>query len=404
MYLKGLEAAYKAVGANNATVDSKAATAAVIADINANGGAAGRKLVPGYFAVDANSTQDRTAQLAAACAYFTQDHPVDIVVSYTGGALVGCLAKYGVPLVNGYPGSGTPASGFAANELYFAPSQMSLTRLADLLPSFLVQRHRIDARWPSAARCAAVSEPRLGVITFDEPEYRRVYSERLAPRFKALGHPVFDVAYIKASGSTANALGSAAAGLQNAVLRFSNDCVDHVAFVSATAVDALFMLAADQQNYRPRYGLSSLESPPVVVPNLPDPDSQLRGAMGPGWAPYMDVDEADFDAAALSPSARCADVLKRSGQTPADNNAWILALPSCEGPYFVQDVIARLSRAPSSTTLLAVVDELGSAYRASGSFATKLGPGKHDGASGYRGVAYTQACSCFRYTSALRTP
>jgi hypothetical protein len=162
------------------------------------------------------------------------------------------------------------------------------------------------------------------------------------------------------------------------------------------------MIAADEQNYRPRYGLSSLEAPPVIVQNLSEPNSQLHGAMGAGWAPFMDVNKANFDAAARAPGQRCLDVLRKAGIVPGDNNATILALPSCDGPLFAAKALTQLVNASADTRLLDVVARLGSSYRASGTYATSFTATKHDGASAYRDFAYFDACSCFRYTSGVR--
>ena len=87
---------------------------------------------------------------------------------------------------------------------------------------------------------------------------------------------------------------------------------------------------------------------------------------------------------------------------PGDNNATILALPSCEGPYFAVDVLTRLLRAGGDTRLLDIVSRLGSSYHASGTYATSFSVTKHDGGNAYRDFAYDDSCKCFRYTSGVR--
>ena len=405
IYLKGLDQAYAALGASSKSSDSHAAYEAVFRAINKGDLAGGVKLVPTYYAIDASSTQSQATQIEAACQYFTADHPSDIVVSYTrgsGGGLPHCLAAKGIPLVNGFSEANSDDATFAANPLYWEPSQLSLDAVEKLIAHHLVTSHYLDARWPSATSCATTNGPRLGVVTFDRPEWRAAYSRSLAPAFKALGHPVYDVIYIAVSGSTAEQVSQASTGAQSAVLKFSSECVDHVVFVSNVALDYLFMDVAEQQGYRPRYGLSSLEAPPIAMGSLTNAANQLHGAMGPGWSPYSDVDVADFDATAKAPAAQCIRILSAAQVAPTDNNSATLALPACEGPLFVAAVVSRWARANVSTSLLDVVDALGSSYRPVGAYGAQLEPRRHFGAASYRAFAFSDGCSCFRYTSGLR--
>jgi hypothetical protein len=405
IYLKGLDQAYAALGASSKSSDSHATYEAVFRYLNSTHAAGGVKLVPSYYAIDASSPQSQATQVEAACQFFTNDHHVDIVVSYTrgsGGGLPHCLGSKGIPLVNGFSEANTDDATFSANPLYWEPSQLSLDTLGHLLARHLVGSHYLDARWPSAASCTSVKGARLGVITFDRPEWRAAYERSLAPAFKALGHPVYDVVFVSVSGSTAQQVSQASSAAQSAVLKFSSECVDHVVFMSNVALDYLFMDIAQQQGYRPRYGLSSLEAPPIVIGNLTNAASQLHGAMGPGWSPYSDVDLADFDATAKAPGALCLKILTKEGVAPTDNNSATLALPSCEGPLFVAAVVSRWARAQTSTSMLDVVNALASSYRPSGAYTARLGPSRHAGATTYRAFAFVDGCGCFRYTSGLR--
>src|SRR5258708_17790180 len=157
---------------------------------------------------------------------------------------------------------------------------MSPDRLAQLEPAFLASRHWMDGRWASASQCATVKVPRIGIVTIDDADHHAVSDRVMTPAFKATGHAPTDVVYLNASGNTATALANASTGIQNAVLRFSSDCVDHVVFMSAVAVDGLFLLQASQQHYTPRYGFTSQEAPVIAIPNVPDYKTQMRGSIG----------------------------------------------------------------------------------------------------------------------------
>lgn len=405
VYLKGLDQAYKAVGGGKSSAtDSHADYEAVIKHLNAEPGAR-IVLRPSYYAVDASSTQPQADQVAAACAHFTSDVHVALVVSHSPGmegALAKCLQQHGIPLIDGSTAASVGESIEQATPYLWQPSQLTLDRVGVLEASYLVHNHWVDQRWPSATRCAAITQPRIGVVTFDRADWRAAYSNAVAPTFKSLGHPVYDVDYVSVSGSTAEQVAQASSAAQSAVLKFSSECIDHVAFVGNVALDYLFMNVAQQQGYNPRYGLSSLEAPPVIVQNLPEATPQLHGAIGPGWSPFSDVDISQFDATAKAPGADCLAILKRAGVGPTDNNSAGLAMPSCEGPMFAVALLQRWLAGGRTGSLLDVVNGLGSSYRPVGTFAATIDGTHHDGASEFRGFGYVDSCTCFRYVTGLQ--
>lgn len=405
VYLTGLDAVYKTAGAKSATTDSLADYKAVINWINAHGGVAGTKMVASYYAINSESSTSPDTQLSAACSYFTQDVHVDVVVTYTPGQsdeLVDCLKAKGVPVVDAYSEADVSAAALNADAYFWEPAQVNLDRLSDVLPPALIAEHWIDGRWGSVARCATVTSARVGVVTFEGPDWQQAYTHDLAPTFARLGHPVYDAVFLSVSGTSANQLADASAGVQNAVLKFSSECIDHVVFVSNVAVDYLFMNVAQSQGYQPRYGLSSLEAPPVIIQNLASPGSQLQGALGVGWSPYSDVETANFDALSKAPAAKCINILTQAGLAPTDNNSAILALPSCDGPFFVQAAFDRWITGPSGSTLLDAVNGLGSSYEPSGTFSGLIDAQRHDGAQSYRDLTFVPKCTCFEYTSGLK--
>jgi hypothetical protein len=404
IYLKGLDQAYKAVGASSSTTDSKSNYETVIKALNARPDAR-VVLKASYYAVDASSTQSQADQLEAGCQYFVSDVHVTVVASYSPGAegaLAKCLQKHGIPLMDGSTAAYVGESVERTLPDLWQPSQLTLDRVGALEASYLVRNHWVDKRWGSAARCSTITQPRIGVVTFDRPDWRAAYANATAPTFKSLGHPVYDAVFLAVSGSTAEQLAQASSGAQNAVLKFASECVDHVAFVGNVALDYLFMNVAQQQGYNPRYGLSSLEAPPVIVQNLAQPGAQLHGAMGPGWSPYSDVDMSVLDKASQAPAARCRSILKKGGQEPSDNNSMLLAMPSCEGPMFAVAVVERWLAGGKAGSLLDVVNGLGSSYQPVGTFSGRLDASHHDGAAEYRGFAYVDGCTCFRYMTARR--
>jgi hypothetical protein len=95
-------------------------------------------------------------------------------------------------------------------------------------------------------------------------------------------------------------------------------------------------------------------------------------------------------------------ILKKAGQQPADSNSTGLAMPSCEGPMFAVAVVEQWLAGGKAGSLLDVVNGLGSSYRPVGTFTGDLDPSHHDGAAAFRGFAFVDGCSCFRYTTGLQ--
>src|SRR5205814_6142712 len=85
--------------------DNKPVFDAFVKDINSHGGLAGRQIQPVYF--EYNTGQDPHTQDAAACAKFTQDNHVFLVlggINSGAGELLPCLAQHDVPLLTAATG------------------------------------------------------------------------------------------------------------------------------------------------------------------------------------------------------------------------------------------------------------------------------------------------------------
>src|SRR5207302_67216 len=93
----------------------------------------------------------------------------------------------GVPLVIGSNEADVSADSLSGSPMLWEPAEVSLDRLEQVLPRFLIGAHWADARWGSDPRCATV-ETRIGVVTFDQPDWRSAYTKNLAnPRTQLTG-------------------------------------------------------------------------------------------------------------------------------------------------------------------------------------------------------------------------
>lgn len=381
-------AAAGSIGAKTTdTGPTKRYAEAFIGYINANGGIAGRKVVPVFHTTNLLvGTWDGQAQ--SACAAFAEDDTVFAVVSAfyeLSDVLPRCLAAKGIPeTLNGRAVRDREQLAELADYIYM-PSRMSADRWAVLTVDGLAAQ-------------GYFAEGRLGLIRFDTAPLNRAVEGRMKPRLAQLG---IEVAADE-SISPPNGLqefGSSGGEIANAILRLRQAGVDHVIPVDDHGIlSFLLMPEADSQGYRPRYGLSTNDQPYVLEENVPD--AQLVGAIGVGWAPSDDMsfanDKLDRPAAAL-----CGEILRSAGVSNFPSRiAWSNALNYCDSLLFLA---AALNGAPELTPvgLRMGVGALGATYASAITFATAFDVDRHDGAAGARYFAYAESCLCFRYTSAV---
>jgi hypothetical protein len=379
------EAALEASGvAGHQASDDKALIEFLVADLNARGGINGRPLVPLFYEQDANRAADPTVIQEEQCAHFTQDNRVDVAIISNGDIIEECLADAGVPLVQTFAGAGRER--LTRNPLQTPVSAMELDRAGSMIPGRLIDMGYLDA----------AASPRIGVVTIDQPQWRRATDEALVPALTAAGFPPQDVVYLTSALYRADA-GQAAQDTQNAVVQFNSQGIDHVIFFDS--VNGLFFaLFGEQQGYTPRYSWTSMDQPNVVSQNVGS--AALEDSVGVGWWPHSDVYPADFDgpAAALAP-----ECLAKTGDRWPEVNA----VQACDYVGFLEAALtSALTGEDGNLTpelWLHAVETLGTSFSSSFTYRTFFGPGRHDGVSAVRDFGYSTACSCFRYTSGLHS-
>lgn len=124
------KAANAALGAGAVTHGDEASEYRVkVADVNAHGGIGGRKVDLVEFHYDITSGASTSTLEQAACAYFTDDHPVAAVVNValtdTG---LSCLTQKGVAVLGNSLSDATDQN-YARYPRYVEPLAMSLTRM-----------------------------------------------------------------------------------------------------------------------------------------------------------------------------------------------------------------------------------------------------------------------------------
>ena len=351
---------------------------AIVEWINANGGMGGRQVeVVRHVTESLNGSFDEQAQRA--CSFFTEDNDVAAVV---GGArvptlnLVDCLAKHDTPLVWSY---------------HFMADQVTFDAYADYLymPA-MVKADRLGVWMDALADDGFFDDGTIGIVRYDEPIAERLSSRVIHPSLARHG---FDVAEEVAfrPGTAASSAADLSAQANNAVLRFRSAGVDRLIFEpTAAVVPLLFFAAAESQSFRPRYTMSSYDIPSFQDANAPG--SQLSGSVAFGWLPAGDVDW-EQQPQPLSPAAQqCIDITPAAD--PPGNSS---VRRFCDGLFFLKHLFDNGAE-PTTAGIRRAVEALGSSYQSAWTYAAELGPGRHDGATIGRLVAYDDECSCYRIT------
>jgi hypothetical protein len=386
-YLEGGTEAVAAAGATGLVIpDNKPLFDAMVKYLNAHGGLGGRQIKPVAFKYVQGG--DPQAQDAAACAAFTQDHHVYLVlggINSGAGQLPACLTKHGVPLIGG--NFGGDARYFATTHRFiYEPGQVNFTLGLSVLVSDLKSQGFFDG-----------ADVKIGLVQYTGATYDHAIDDGLIPSLARIGLKLTD--RVKTEGTDNAVIASASA---NAVLKFRSEGVNRVVFMAPGGAAALyFMNAASSQQYKPRYGLWSPDSPYVVA--VAAAKDQLANAVGIGYQPGLDVGSAQ-DPTATTPVAKaCLAFWDSLGQSDSSGLNNPLKRAMCDGFTTLRRAVAHSADTLTSTAALeAGYDALGSSYAPASTFAMRFASGGHDAANGYRRFLYRNDCSCFVYTGVTR--
>jgi hypothetical protein len=377
-------AANAALGvAISASNGPRAVMAALVTALNRAGGLAGRKVVVHYYSFDSTSS-DYGAEASAACAYFTEDKRVPVVLDLAFGNKFGmatCLAKHGVVDI-GHAASDTVADNDV--RLFAAPAAMSSTR-----------RYR-GVLATLEATGYVTSKNKIGVLLEDCPHLQRAYRQGVLPEVARYGLDVVDTEQMSCATGFSSA-GPASASVQSAVLQFRSRGVDRVLMVSDFEQVTLLLLAnyAESQGWRPGYLLSSTAQTEVMRPNIASGQwPQLHGA---GWLPGLDVDDPHQPAAGAD--KRCLDLIRNGGVVVSGWQDRYVATAECALVFLLQAALERSAGDARGTAVMAAVEGLGSSFQAPAIVGgrTSFGPRRHDGPAAVAPFGYVGACSCLRY-------
>jgi ABC-type branched-subunit amino acid transport system substrate-binding protein len=359
--------------------DGKKEAQAIIDDINAHGGAGGRRLVPSWIAIQAT---DSDANRQAACLGAVQDaHPVALfaIFNLTAG-LAKCVEQANTLMIDVALGAGDEDLYKQAKNLAFSPSQITRDAEQKLVLGLAHAQGKLPAGKP------------VGIVAQgDDPMYPRVVHNTIEPLLRSWGVPYSE--QIVSSGSDTQ-------GMSSAILKFQQEHVDTVVFSfgSGGIPEVLFMQAADQQQFRPAYLMGDSTDTNFVGQEAPA--AQIKRISGAGTYPLANVRADQYPS---PPTERhCLDVLNKAIGGYSNRYSSLTGTLYCEIMYSFAFVAGHVQGPVTSAGWAQAYHALGSAYTPVTSFTTRFLPGRPDGASSYRELGFGASCSCITYTSPIR--
>ena len=383
-----LTAAFAAIGANATAVDEGQVSRALVNWFNERGGLAGRRI--DIVLHETNPVNGSFAQQAqAACATFTQDNEVFVVMSSAVGgddSMLRCLAERDQPLIEG--------NLWLFDEPYFQQHRGILYQPARMMADRWVRVY-VDG----LNELGYLEEGRdgLGLLRFDAPVFERMSNNVFKPRLQQLGYTLTDEVVIQSPKGVGD-FGGMANELNAAVLRMKAKGVTHLMFLENNGIAAFFFFGqAESQGFRPRYGFNSLDILGTMENNA-DP-MQLQNAVGVSFYPPSDLN-GDRDHLGNNPNLLlCEQIMRDAGLLTTG----YYVQPRCDAFFFLAEA---LRHAPALTKegLLTGVEALGTSYQ--GSMAphsyTRFGRGDYDGVNSWIPVAYRMGCECFVHAGDVR--
>jgi hypothetical protein len=279
-----------------------------------------------------------------------------------------------------------------------------MDRVAAAWPAAL-QRQGYFSGWNTTSGAPGPQPVKVGIVSFGDDVTVRAVERRLKPALAAIGHPAVDWVQVRYPNGTADN-GRAISEIQAATLRFASDQITHVLpFDSQGAgIGAFFAEGANSQRYYPRYGLNTGVGAQTLHDTGLWPSSQLRGAVGFGWVPLIDLPISGNPLNGPHSNAErraCVRLMADKGEDVSSAIVQRQVIAKCDELRFLKQAL-EAGGAPNRDALVLGAHRLGTRFASGMTFATRYGPGQHDGVAAARDFAWDNGCGCFRYTSGLR--
>ena len=364
---------------------------AMIDVVNKQGGLFGRQVVPLYYKLDAASSQPIEQQEQAACSHWTQDNEVFAIFS-SGDVLQECAKRAGIIITTTSDGASLPED-FETYPTYFESSSLNLVRIGPVTVNGLHRQGYFG------------SDPKIGVVLWDEPEYKASLERGFLPALQQKGlQMATEPAYVTAP-QTASDLSATSADINSAVLRFQTQGITHVFLLDGQAglcggacLGVFFFRRADSQEYFPRYGLNANNQARVGLDEGLYPARQLRRSIAVEWRAADETYDEGWKP--NQARERCFEIMRDAG-VPLDNaNRQHWARAACEQMWLSQLVQQILGKAPLSVNnFMAGINRVGSGFASPNAYGVNLSPTQHDGIAAARNMKFVDSCTCYKWTS-----
>jgi ABC-type branched-subunit amino acid transport system substrate-binding protein len=370
------------------TLSDKAIMAALVAAYNGHGGVDGHHVNVVYADTDTGSAS-WSADFAAACATFTQDHHVQAVLGYVFGqvdALESCLAAKNIPHLS------TTFS--VPDDRTMAPYPL----LVELATPEIQNRSiaKIDAGLAAGFLTPA---NKLGIVTDECPGTQSAWTNTTEPYIKAKGLHIASTFTIGCPDGSAEAASAASQG-GSLVLQFRSAGVDRVLMMATSEGPAVFLFSniAESQNYHPIYIVSSLGNTAILGSQIPK--DQAANVVGVGWLPSQDVAPANYPPL-VAAATRCLTMLKSQGVVPTAPADYANAFSSCDAMFLYETALRNDGNQTYGPALVSAIDHLGDSYLSPETYQgrTVYSTSRRDAPSLGRVFGWTASCSCFTYRS-----
>jgi hypothetical protein len=373
------QAAYgSAYGLSLSNVDEKKQAQGIINYINGHGGVAGRKIAPVWHAVDLAASLHGSNETQKTCDAFTQDATVFGAV---GTVQSQCILEHHVVQINEASGEDSQYGQYA--DYSYSPSAFSEDRALHALTQGL-GADNFFAKMPANPGCDDNNTPKLGAIVFDSDKDRQ--QPKVVAALDDVGESVDQWGYVDNTSSN----------VQQIVLAFKQGCVTHV--ITPGYSPLLFANAAESQQYRPLYGVSSFQTPSLLAKNVNK--NQLVNFHAVGWSPAADTDDA-HDPGSLGADANlCVTIMKDQG-LPTTRSDMQSANSLCD-ELFVLKVTLDHAKALTAHGFRLAYEAIGS-WDSCVTFQVSLSAAHHAGATGFRVLHYSATAKTFIYVSAVKT-
>ncbi len=398
-----LNAAFGATGLS--TGNEQADAKAVVEDINAHGGIAGRKVVPVYYALNAQTTDSYASIDQQACDRFTQDNHVFAVMGKgLTDNFMACIARAGVMDMNSATITYPDRVLMNQYPLYFDAGTLTNDRIFVQQVRSLKQQGYFSGWDASLGAPSKTSRTKIGVLSIGIPEWNRPLHSAFLPALHAAGYTVspqdiFQIANPASTSQEGNVLSAIAA----AELRFRQDGVNHVILLDSNG-DLLLFFSRDagSQHYYPRFGVSTASAPETLEAAGDVSPQALNGTMGFSWDAGLDLppsQAAHYQSAAGKACLKMVD--KRTGQNleKLGPNAEGIAIGHCDELYLLRDGINHAGASITAASVEAAIQSLHNSFPSAGFLQEYFGPGRHDGVELGWNEAWNSGCTCMKFTS-----